>query len=65
MKVTRLVNGGGGGVCARAQSLSPVWLFAAPRTIVHQAPLPTEISSQEYWSGVPFSTPELVNSRAG
>jgi len=37
-----------------AQSLSCVWLFAASWTVAHQAPLPMEFSSQEYWTGVPF-----------
>ena len=34
-----------------------VWLFATPWTIAHQAPLFMGFSRQEYWSGVPFSTP--------
>ena len=25
--------------------------------IAHQAPLPMEFSNQEYWSGLPFSSP--------
>ena len=32
-------------------------LFAAPRTVAHQAPLSMEFSSQEYWSGLPFPSP--------
>ena len=40
-----------------ARVLSHVWLFAAPRTVAHQAPLFTEFSWQEYWSGLPFPTP--------
>ena len=28
-----------------------------PCTLAHQAPLPTEFSRQEYWSGLPFSSP--------
>ena len=32
-------------------------LFAAPRTVARQAPLPKEFSRQEFWSGVPFPTP--------
>ena len=31
--------------------------FAAPWTIAHQAPLSTEFSKQEYWSGLPFLSP--------
>ena len=38
-------------------SLSHVWLFVAPWTVAHQAPLSTEFSRQEYWSGLPFPTP--------
>ena len=40
-----------------SQSLSNVRLFAAPWTVVHQAPLPVEFSRQEFWSGMPFPTP--------
>ena len=36
------------------QSLSPVWLFAAPRTVAHQASLSMRFTGQEYWSGLPF-----------
>ena len=28
-----------------------------PWTVIHQAPLSTEFSRQEYWSGLPFPTP--------
>ena len=35
--------------------LRRVWLFVAPLTVAYQAPLSTEFSSQEYWSGLPFS----------
>ena len=35
-----------------------VWFFATPWTIAHQAALSMEFSRQEYWSGVPFPTPE-------
>ena len=46
------------------QSLSCVWLFAIPWTIAHQAPLSTEFSRQEYWSGLPLPTPgDLPNPR--
>ena len=34
--------------------LSCVWLFATPCTVARQAPLSTEFSRQEYWSGLPF-----------
>ena len=36
---------------------SRVRLFATPWTVAHQAPLPTEFSRQEHWSGLPFSSP--------
>ena len=38
--------------------LSRVQLFATPRTVAHQAPLFMEFSRQEYWSGLPFPSPE-------
>ena len=37
--------------------LSHVWLFATPWTVTHQAPLSMEFSRQEYWCGLPFSSP--------
>ena len=39
------------------QSLSGVPLFATPWTVAHQAPLSTELSWQEYLSGLPFPPP--------
>ena len=30
---------------------------ATPWGVARQAPLPTEFSRQEYWSGLPFPTP--------
>ena len=33
-------------------------LFATPWTVAHQAPLSTEFSRQECWSGLPLPTPE-------
>ena len=39
------------------QSRSCVWLFAAPWTRAHQAPLSMGFSRQEYWSGLPFPSP--------
>ena len=30
---------------------------AIPRTVAHQAPLSTEFSRQEYWSGMPVPSP--------
>ena len=40
-----------------AQSLSHVRLFATPWTLAHQASLSIEFSRQEYWTGLPFTTP--------
>ena len=37
--------------------LSCVQLFLTPGTVAHQAPLSMEFSMQEYWSGLPFSSP--------
>ena len=39
------------------ESLSRVWLFATPWTLVHQAPLSMRFPRQEYWNGLPFSSP--------
>ena len=37
--------------------LSHVWLFATLWTVACQAPLSMGVSKQEYWSGLPFSSP--------
>ena len=37
--------------------LSRVWLFVTPWAVAYQAPLSTEFSRQEYWSGLPFPSP--------
>ena len=37
--------------------LSPLWLFVTPWAVAYQAPLSTEFSRQEYWSGLPFPSP--------
>ena len=40
-------------------ALSHVQLFVAPWTVARQdPPLSMEFSRQEYWSGLPFPTPE-------
>ena len=47
------------GLCSVIQ----LCLFATPWTIAHQAPRSMEFSRQEYWSGLPFSTPgDLLHS---
>ena len=38
----------------KVKSLSPVWLWAMPRTAAYQAPPSVGFSRQEYWSGVPL-----------
>ena len=40
------------------KSLSRVQLFATTWTVAYQAPLSMGFSRQEYWSGVPFPSPE-------
>ena len=37
--------------------LSSVLLLVTPWTVAHQVPLSVEFCRQEYWSGLPFSTP--------
>ena len=39
---------------------SCVRLCATPQTAAHQAPLSLGFSRQEYWSGLPFSSPILM-----
>jgi len=38
--------------------ISHVWLFSTLWTVICQFPLSTGFSRQEYWSGLPFPTPE-------
>ena len=38
--------------------LSCVQLFATPWTVAYQSPLSMGLSRQEYWSGLPFPSPE-------
>jgi len=40
--------------------LSRVWLFATPWTVAYQAPPSMGFSRQEYWSGLPFPSPEYL-----
>ena len=42
------------------QSLSRVQLFVTTWTVALQAPLSMEFSRQEYWSGLPFPSPEKL-----
>ena len=49
------------GSCVPAsQSLSHVPLFAASWTVARQAPVCMAPSRQEYWSELPFPTPEAL-----
>ena len=45
-----------------SQSLSHVWLFATPWTVALQVPLSIEFSRQEYWSGLPFPSPNIIDT---
>ena len=49
-----MIGGGGGG--GLATKLGPT--LVTPWTVAHQAPLSTGFSRQEYWSGLPFLSPE-------
>ena len=44
-------------VCSEVNSLSRVRLFATPWTVAYQAQS-VGFSRQEYWSGLPFPSPE-------
>ena len=41
-------------------ALNHVRLFATPWTVVHQTSLSLGFSRQEYWSGLPFPSPEDI-----
>ena len=41
---------------------SCVRLFAASQTVTHQVPLSMGFPRQEYWSGAPFSDPEIKSA---
>ena len=42
------------------KSLSRVLLFATPWIVAYQVLLPMGFSRQEYWSGLPFPSPEDI-----
>ena len=44
----------------KVKSLSRVQFFVTPWTAAHQAPPSMGFSRQEYWSGVPLPSPELL-----
>ena len=58
----RVTQGSGALTGARrrgeVKSLSRVRLFATPWTVAYQASLSMGFSRQEYWSGLPFPSPE-------
>ena len=43
----------------KVKSLSSVGLFATPWTVAYQAPSSMGFSKQEYWSRLPFPSPDL------
>ena len=45
------------GTCIVASVMSD---SVAPWTVTHEAPLSTEFSRQEYWSGLPFPSPRYL-----
>ena len=45
---------------AKVKSLSFVRLFVTPWTVAYHAPLSMGFSRQEYWSGVPFPSPDDI-----
>ena len=45
-------------VKVKVKSLSRVQLFETPWTVAYQAPPSVGFSRQEYWSGLPFPSPE-------
>ena len=45
-------------VKVKVKSLSRVRLFATPWTVAYDAPLSIRFSRQEYWSGLPFPSPQ-------
>ena len=49
-------------VKVKVKSLSRVRLLSTPWTAAYQAPPPMGFSSQEYWSGVPLPSPQVVST---
>ena len=44
----------------KVKLLSRIRLLATPWTAAHQAPPPMDFSRQEYWSGVPWPSPQVA-----
>ena len=55
MNYDYLLSGMGGGDLVTKACL----ILATPWTVACQAPLSMGFSRQEYWSGLPFPTPEI------
>ena len=49
----------------KVKLLSRVWLFETPWTAAYQALPSMGFSRQEYWSGVPWPVPKLVQLKVG
>ena len=47
-------------MCVLLYVLSYIQLFVTPWTVASQAPLSFEFPRQEYWSGLPFLSPEAL-----
>ena len=45
-------------IIVKVKSLSHVRLFVTPWTVACQAPLSLGLSRKEYWSGLPFASPD-------
>ena len=52
------MNSGGGNLVAKS-----CLTLANPWTVACQAPLSQGFSRQEYWSGLPFPSPPMVNNK--
>ena len=48
---------------SEVKSFSHVQPFATPWTVAYQAPLSLEFSRKEFWSGLPFPSPEDLPNR--
>ena len=51
-------------ICSSVQLLSSVWLLATSWTAAFQAPPSMGFSRQEYWSGLPLSSPIIIIRKA-
>ena len=45
-------------ITSKVKWLIRVWLFVTPWTVAHEAPPSMQFSRPEYWSGLPFPSPE-------